>query len=401
MQIFKLYFQIIKKNITTLLIYVAVFLALVVVMSMFTESASTPNYEREKPNVTIYDNSTPTEYSKYFKEYISEYINIVEVPDNETAMQDALYYMKTDYVIRIPENFTANIFNEDVSQGQIIERVGIINSSKTIYLDNLINRFINLSKMYIKNLHDIPQKDLIETLKYDLGKIVTPQVDTSISNIGNVSDKTTSNYFTYYAYPIILIILLGVTTVTMRLNKKDIRSRNLSSPVKVFKYNLGLILGNIIFVVIVWAMFMIISLFLTDIKIFSINTLLLFINALILSITVLGIAFLLSKFIKTNDVQTMVANVVGLGLAFLSGVFVPQALLAGIIVKISKFMPVYWYIDAVKKITTLTNYSRDNIMDICKNFGIQLGFCALFIILGICLMNKVTFKKKKSNKVVA
>ena len=82
----------------------------------------------------------------------------------------------------------------------------------------------------------------------------------------------------------------------------------------------------------------------------------------------------------------MVVNIVGLSLSFLSGVFVPQWLLAEGIVNISKFFPFYWLVNAMNRIYTGSGAGLSFApMDIYKNLGIGILFSVVFFLLSVAV----------------
>ena len=76
----------------------------------------------------------------------------------------------------------------------------------------------------------------------------------------------------------------------------------------------------------------------------------------------------------------MIANVVGLGMSFLCGIFVPQAILSDNLLQVSRFLPAYWYV----RITNMFgSYSAEpfSMNFYWKAIGIQLlFFVAIFAI---------------------
>jgi ABC-2 type transport system permease protein len=122
------------------------------------------------------------------------------------------------------------------------------------------------------------------------------------------------------------------------------------------------------------------------------NLLLLYLNTLVFSITALSIAFLAGKFIKGYGAQSAVANVLSLGLSFISGIFVPQFLLGETVLKIASFTPTYWYIKAVEAIKDLSVYSFTNLKPVFADMLIQLAFAAACFIIAL-----VASKQKRQN----
>ena len=100
-------------------------------------------------------------------------------------------------------------------------------------------------------------------------------------------------------------------------------------------------------------------------------------NVLVNLLVTISIALLLSNFIENTNILSVFANIIGLGLSFISGVFVPQEILSEGVLKVAKCFPTYWYVDVVSKIHETTG----NLMlaDISMGLGIQLLYAvALF-----------------------
>jgi ABC-2 type transport system permease protein len=71
----------------------------------------------------------------------------------------------------------------------------------------------------------------------------------------------------------------------------------------------------------------------------------------------------------------MIANIIGLGMSFLCGVFVPQNMLSPGLLSFAKFLPAYWYTRVNDMLGGLSNESV-NLQFVMTAFGIQLLFAA-------------------------
>ena len=78
--------------------------------------------------------------------------------------------------------------------------------------------------------------------------------------------------------------------------------------------------------------------------------------------------------------MNMIANTISLGMAFLCGIFVPEEFLGDNIIKISHFLPAYWYTQAVKNIDF---HLQKSLPDIFMCMGIQLLFALAIAIIAI------------------
>ena len=80
-----------------------------------------------------------------------------------------------------------------------------------------------------------------------------------------------------------------------------------------------------------------------------------------------------------------VANVIALNTSFISGVFVPQALLGDTVKYAASFTPTYWYVTAVGDIAALSSFSWSVTKEIFMGMLIQLAFAAAFLIVALVL----------------
>jgi ABC-2 type transport system permease protein len=71
----------------------------------------------------------------------------------------------------------------------------------------------------------------------------------------------------------------------------------------------------------------------------------------------------------------MVTNTVGLGMSFLGGIFVPREILGESVLNVSRFLPTYWYVNAVDAIQNVgSNHS------LMRDIQISIGIEAIFAI---------------------
>jgi len=294
---------------------------------------------------------------------------------NDTdKLQDALFFRDVEYIAKIPKGFTNDIMSGKSSQ---IQKTVVTGSANGTYTNILVNKYFNTVKLYINNYKGITQDELVKQVDKDLSNQTSVQIDKA--------EKSSSNgmgfkfFFDYLAYIEISIILLGVTSIMMVFNNKNVRRRNLCSPIKNASMNLQIFCGNIVFSVVCWCLLMILSFALHKDNMFSANAVYYCINSFVLTIMVLCLSFLAGIFIKNGSAQSAIANVLGLGLSFVSGVFVPQEVLSQSVLDIARFTPTYWYVKANKAISDLSNFSIENLTPIFQYMLIELGFAAAFL----------------------
>ena len=98
-------------------------------------------------------------------------------------------------------------------------------------------------------------------------------------------------------------------------------------------------------------------------------------NSLAFLLFTTALSLLISTFSPDDNVLNMLANIVGLSMSFLCGVFVPQSMLSGSVLAVGRFLPAYWYIRANNM---LAGFGKE-VFDLgfyWKCIGIQLLFAA-------------------------
>jgi len=124
-------------------------------------------------------------------------------------------------------------------------------------------------------------------------------------------------------------------------------------------------------------------------ELLSINGLLWAINLFIVAIVGLSISFLIGSLIKNKNAQSAVANTFTLGLAFLSGCFVPQSLLNEAVLSVGRFLPTYWYVRASDEIGKLKSFGWESLQPVIFSYLIQIGFAAALICIALVITRQV------------
>jgi len=374
MQVFKLYFKIIKKNIPMLVIYFIVFVGMSIVYSTSGQSNELIDFTESKCPVALINNDTGSALASGLISYIGQKSNVVSIEDDKESLQDALFFRKVEYIIRIPAGFA----NDFMSGGRAaLEETSVPNSTSGLYMEMLINKYLNLARHYVKYQEGITQEELAIKVAGNLSEVTAVRIKKFESKVSNGSGI--SYHFNFASYPVTIILILGITSFMLVFNDTLQKRRTLCSPLSQSRYGFETLLANLVFTAIVWVVFIIISFALHSSRLFSINGLLWAINLFCISIVGLSISFLAGNLIKSKNVQSAVANVLGLGLAFLSGSFVPQSLLSESVLSVARFLPTYWYVRASDTIGSLKSFGWNSLEPVIYSFLIQLGFAAALI----------------------
>jgi ABC-2 type transport system permease protein len=369
MQVFKVYFKIIKANLAQMSMYLMVFLVLSIAFALSASPKSKENFSEAKTNVAFINLGEATPLTEGFKNYLSKYVNYIPIENKEENLQDALFYREVDYIVTLPKDFTKGFLQGKPME---IEKTVVPNSTTRMYVDMAINKYFNAARVYINNVPGITEEDLVK----EVAKVGASDTQVQLKNFGTKKqDNTyTVTYFNYLAYSLFALLILGVSSILMVFNDKNLRRRNLCSPLRNKNFNLQLIMGNIVFALVCYSALTGFGFVLNRENMLSYNGLLFCINALAFTIAALSISYLVGLLIKNRTTQSSIANMLSLGFSFLSGVFVPQELLDNKVLTLASFNPTYWYVKANNTIGTLSNFSLENLSLIFTYMLIELGF---------------------------
>lgn len=387
MPVFNAYFKVIKKNLVSISIYFFVFIGMALMfVNLYGAGQPKAVFSATKTNIAFFaEEDTPL--AGGLKQSLTESANIVLLSDDTESIQDALFHQKIAYVLRIPAGFS-----DDFISGR--DEIPLQKTSRPmdpggVSVDMTVGKYLNLSRFYLQNVPGITASEVAENVLRDLSTSVDVELKSSRTQIKTVG---LAESFRYLAYPILSVLLMGVTTIMMAFNTPEIQRRYMCAPLSPSKMSLQLFLGNTVFAVIVWLLLCAISIVIYGKSGLNTGVFLLCLNALVFTVFCVAVAFLAGKFIRSRIVQAAVTNVVTLGICFLSGVFLEQAFLGETVLKIASFSPGFWYIKAINEIKEMTTVTFESLKPVLEYMLIQLAFAAACIIIAL-----VASKQRKQN----
>jgi ABC-2 type transport system permease protein len=375
MQVFKLYFKLLRKNAVSILIYTGIFLGILILNTLNANDRESSAFYESKVDVAFVNHDKDSELIKGFKEYLSQNCNFdTEIGEGKEDLQDALFFRRVVYVITIPEGYT-----EDFLAGKEVNimKQSVPDSTEAAFIDIKINNYMNAAKSYSNTFENISEKEIVSNLKNDLDT----NIEVKVQSKGEGNSDLRIMFFNFYAYGIISSLVMGISLIMISFRKLDLKRRNLVAPISNLSFQVQNILGNFIFTLASASVLILVGLHLIHELRFDKNTLLLILNAFVFSICALSMAYLIGLVVKTVSAVNAAANVIGLGLSFVSGVFVPIEYLGDTAINIGRFTPTYWFVMANNKISNLTSYSFDDLSTVFKYMLIEVAFTiALFSI---------------------
>ena len=104
-------------------------------------------------------------------------------------------------------------------------------------------------------------------------------------------------------------------------------------------------------------------------------------NTLLMQIVALSLSYLIGMFINNSDLLSGAANIVSLSMCFLCGVFVPMDVMDKSVLKVSQFLPVYWYEQVNEILSSHINLTSQLQEKVWMGMGIELLFAVVFVFL--------------------
>lgn len=387
MQVFKTFIKVMKKRLHISLIYITVFVAICVGLTLVSEK--TNKFESSKLDISIIDMDN-SDASRDFTEFIGKYNNLKTIENNKDIILDSLYYMTTDIVLTINEGYSEKLRNGE-TEG-LFSDYRIPDTFSAEFFDTQVNQYIGNITAFIAGGMTLEEASSKAT------EISEKRVEVEILNFSeskNVEyDDNIAGFFQYLAYILLMVLISGLCPTLLVMTKKEISNRTNCSSFPITKQITQIVAGTIIFAVAVYTFLLIIAAILYNSMLFNEKGLLAIINgfAYLLFATILTLCIaVISPSARTTD---MIANVVGLGMSFLCGVFVPQYLLSESVLNIGKFFPAYWYIKA-NNILAGTNNTIFELSEFLICIGVEFAFSLTLFCITLLIA-----KTKRSSKTI-
>lgn len=379
MIVFKNYFKIVREHIGTIIMFAAISIGISIANTTYN---STEEYTNVNPTLGIINYDT-SELTEYFIEYLDEFADLKNIKDDEKEIQDALYNMEVDAVLIISENFGSELLKGNNPTIKIKKSI----QSASEYTELLVNRFLKIAESYSKVGMD--ENEIILNIEKD----VQNEIEVKISSEQKSDLEKLAIFYSFENYAFLSIFIFIIGTIMCIFNKEMIRKRNNISKLKPNSFSNQLFLGHIVLTLSIWVIFILASIIIYKDLMFNVNGILLIINSLCFALTATSLAYLIGTFVKNQNVLSGIQNVVGLGLSFISGCFVPIEMLDSSIINFSKIFPSYWFIQTNYDIVKISNFDFETLKPIFQNYIIILLFGITYFIISKIVNKKIIAKK--------
>lgn len=360
MQVFKVILKLIRSKKSTIIVYVGIFLVL---CGIFTNNGDPQkSFTTSKLDICIFDEDDSPE-SRALTELLYSTNKKVSVNNDKDAIIDALYYESADFILVIGKGYSEKLAVGETSE--LFESYHMHDSYAVVRMEQYLDEYVSSVSAYL-----IEGKTLSEAtdLTAELMSTHTQVNMAKDEKISWLSDKYTFFWrYLPYIYLAITVTVLGL--IFMAMNRKDIRFRTNCSCVKVSSYTAQMLAASMVFVIFLWLLTTIMGFVMCGMP--TGRRWLGLLNSFVFIVISALIAALISSFGPSENILNLLAQVVGLSMSFFCGIFIDPNLLSDGVVKVSRFLPAYWYIRVVDMLCGGTKYSAGGL---AQAFAMQLLF---------------------------
>ncbi|MBQ8923033.1 MAG: ABC transporter permease [Oscillospiraceae bacterium] len=382
MQVFKAFLRVMRSKMSTAFIYIGIFLAIAVIMTNSDQGEQTKVFSGSKVNIVVYDDDDTPE-SRALRDFIGTRHNLKELERDTDKMKDVSYMgfnSDIQYIMTIEKGYA-----EKLRAGEydgLFSHYRMHDSYEGMLIEQLLSEYLGTVRAYqavgqpldaaLSRTEAVLNEETAVTIRnYDS--------DTAQSDVPPLLD----DYFRYLPYILLSVLIEVLCPVLLALGKRTIRYRTNCSSVRPASYTLQIILGSALFVVGIWLLFIIAGI--TQFGMFSGKTWLTLLNSFLFAMISVSLAVLIASFHPGELVVNLMAQILGLGMSFMCGIFVPMEWLGSGVVAAARFLPAYWYVKANNIICGVSAYDG-KMLFACLT--IQLGFAAAFALLAMVVRRR-------------
>lgn len=336
MTVFKGYFLIIRRNLGVIFMYIFIFVGIaVLIQATYDSTGVTGGFSSQKLDVAVLDRDGGV-LAQTLMQMIEREQKLVEVEDDEQAIQNELYYRNIEYVLVIPEGIEEKLADSE----KPVLSITVPNSVMSFYVDAQVNALLNQVRIYMAggfSVEEACDKALA------LGE-TTADVELVDTN-GNAGIREDYNYyFGYMPYAFLGATVMSISLVIMEFKKQGVRRRMQSSAVPFGKQNLAAV-GAFFFVgAMIWLVCVAVHAVMYHGGIFTSSNAVYYVaNSIVFMLVSLSLGYLTGIVSNSPMALNGINNIISLGLCFLGGIFVPLEMLGDGVRKVSQILPTYWY----------------------------------------------------------
>lgn len=369
MSVFNAILKTVKANITTVIVYFAIFAVFGNMQAKATTSTTEEVFEEVTVKVAVTDNDN-SKLSQALVDYLKETQEVVDPKtDDIQVMNDNVRFLIYEYALVIPEGFEDKILSGDSEDA--LEYIAPGTTASQFLLTEKLDDYLQDIVIYLNSGYSEDEAiEMTHNQMVELSDVKATVIDKSEENHRSFY----TGMFTFNGYTLmILLSICGASALTF-MKDRDVRNRISVSGMHFFTRNCATIaavffMGFVITTVVIAVIYVMGLGYAPD------KLLYYAIDTYSLMLVGLGMAYFICSMTANENLINMAANMMVLSMSFLCGVFVDTQYLSESIIKAAHFMPLYWYTTAIKFIN---DTPINNIWS--RQFGLYLFIEILFAI---------------------
>jgi ABC-2 type transport system permease protein len=371
MTIYKMIIHIFSTYWKELIIYFLIFLGFVFVAIGQPEAGENQEFSSVTLDIAVVNHSDD-QLSEHLVDYLSashevEMLSDVTIEDVENEVFSGTY----QGMLYIPQDFEELVINGQAGQVELLLNERDMSSAQ---LNTEVDNYLRLANARVASgVSDT--SELTNQLDSTLNETAEVEMVGGLDNQNILLAYTTGIALVGY---FVLQIILGTVGMAMSEIKSDkIQDRINLSGISNLKYNTQVVLGQITYGGLILLVTISVLWFYIPSSI-PIDYVRVIISLTLFILTALSMAFLITSITNNRNIINGLTTVISLGLAFLSGLFIPYEIMGTAIQRIAHFSPLFYFRQSVMK--DINSYS-----DLLTEWGLLLAFAVVFTLLGVAI----------------
>lgn len=374
MKIFKLFYSLANAYRSNIVINIVILFALAIPISMIYSNNLDSSFNQVEIKMGLVNHDQGNVVTDHFVDYLNDQNEIVDLPDDEEAIVDALYYENANYVLEIPAGFGDAL----LEGGDLIpleKRVGPESSVET-YADILINNYIRNFQYLNTATTDINDPDAVNTTLQLVTDSIADHITVSTSESTNLDPDTIGfgmsfTHLASYTMIMTLITVFGFPMISMR--NPEIMKRDRLGDVSTSRRNTELFLACSIFGLALWLLIMTVGGLVYGFDtLFSSHGQLLLLSSFVAMFGIQQMAFFIVTVAPNKGIVSFCSTAISLLVAFTSGLFIPRNFTSPVMQQIAQIATPIWQVKADEIILSAENLSPTQLNTVFQYMGIQV-----------------------------
>ena len=313
MIVFKTFFKVLSRYKFSMIMYLAIALGIITIMSGFNSSGNAAYYSVSQ-GIVVLDNDK-SEVSRGLIKYLETINYIYEDSFSDEQITDMIYYTKASNYLVIPQGF-GEAFLSGSNTPLKIESTKEVDTRMGYTVEAEMDSYLNLTANYMKGGFSFTEAD--ELSRESLADMSAVNMVSEVV----IQDDKIFTVFTILPYALLTLLCSAVLPVILRFGTMLINRRTGISSYPTVKKQSMIALACAIVTIGIISVLILISSLLSE-EIFTARWALIAIDVLVFSMTAVMIIIALSSFGINPDAAPAITNIVSLSFSFLGGIFVP------------------------------------------------------------------------------